>query len=297
MLLLQPTDNLLSSSVLNCVIMAVYRGDRPNFLLAAIDSTLAAPSADRLLIGIDGPIGADLEDILARSSARHVNLRTLRFAANRGLACVLNDLIDVALSEPSCEFVSRMDADDIVCAGRFSRQIEYLHSHPITDVVGCWAWLIDDHDVLFSEIQKPTSDRRLKHRLSFDAPFVHPTVMFRSAVLRRGHRYPTDTVRFEDVAMWANMAASGCEFSNVPAHLLHYRHSLHTADRRLGFQKALSELRVRAGYLVRMMPWRIDLFVIVTAVAIAKLTASPSVFNHLYAARRWLIRLADRTGR
>jgi glycosyltransferase involved in cell wall biosynthesis len=277
--------------VSNKVMMSVYGADTPSFLLEAIESTLQT-SVDTVLIGIDGPIGDELGQVLIACSKRDPRVQVIRYPTNRGLACVLNDLIDRALADPSCEFVSRMDADDICTPGRFVRQIAFMRQHPTIDVLGCWASVIDDNGRTVSEYRKPSSDSLLRKRLSIDSPFVHPTVVFRARVLRQGHRYPTDTVRFEDVALWARLATSGCVFGNLPEQLLQYRYSLRTAGRRLGFRKVACEVRVRAGYLMRTMPWRIDLFAVVLSVALAKVALPPSSLGWLQSLRSKLARVS-----
>src|SRR5690606_3600147 len=130
-------------------------------------------------------------------------VEVVRFEVNRGLAHVLNDLIDIALTDETCSVVFRMDADDASCPDRFVRQKQFLDAHPDIGVVGAAAWLIDDSGNIQGEVGKSADHAQFRLRLPFASPFVHPTVASKASVLRSGHRYPTTTVRFEDVALWA----------------------------------------------------------------------------------------------
>jgi glycosyltransferase involved in cell wall biosynthesis len=264
--------------------MAVYRGDRPVFLEAAIKSTVQ-PSADTLLIGIDGPIGPELERVLDEATAGSSVVRIVRFEVNRGLAFVLNDLIDIALGDPDCEFISRMDADDVCVPGRFAKQIEFLRQNRQIDIAGCAARVIDETGTPRSTYCKPRVDADLKRRLPFDSPFIHPTVIMRASLLRQEHRYPTHTIRFEDVALWSHLAAAGAVFGNLPDQLIDYRYSLQTATRRTGLKKVMSETAVRVSYLNRMMPWRVDILISVIVVAVAKVALPPALLSRAIALR------------
>ncbi len=76
-------------------------------------------------------------------------------------------------------------------------------------------------------------------------PFIHPTVMFRSSVFEKGHRYPTNTSLTEDMALWFQLLKSGCVFANLNDVLLDYRLNENTINRRHGIGKAFSEIRIR----------------------------------------------------
>ena len=267
------------------VIMSVYQNDRPDHLALAIQSVLGA---GRVLIGVDGPVSKSIDTILATAS-KSPFVDVIRFAENRGLAHVLNDLIDCALSNPECEFVFRMDADDVSHVDRFRLQVEFMLGSPDVGVSGVWANIIDEHGRTTSEISKSHDDRVLKRRLAYDSPFVHPSVVFRATVLREGWRYPTDTIRFEDIALWASMACAGVCFSNLGAYLIGYRQTLATDVRRSGLRKSWCELRIRTNYVLNSMPWRIDLIVLAIAIFISKTLLPSRARQLLYAVRKSIL--------
>jgi glycosyltransferase involved in cell wall biosynthesis len=276
-------------SMSNYIIMSVYQGDSPGPLREALTSLLAASGDCDVLLGVDGSVGPDLADAVSATCVKSPRLRVFRYSENRGLALVLNDLIEHAVQDPTCEFVSRMDSDDVCAPDRFTKQFAFLRDHPDVDVLGSFAWLIDESGVRYAEIKKSCFDHVLKRRLPFDAPFVHPSVAFRAEVFRAGHRYPTTTVRFEDIAMWSELALAGYVFGNIPEHLLMYRQSKATISRRAGWLKALSELKVRSSYTWRRMPWRADVFVLIGLVSLSKLLLPPAVQRRLFSVRSKLL--------
>ncbi|PIT73912.1 glycosyltransferase [Limnohabitans sp. G3-2] len=265
--------------------MSVYRNDRPDHLALALQSI---QGAGHVLIGVDGPVSESVDAILETASkSRFVDV--IRYAENRGLAHVLNDLIDYSLSDPECEFVFRMDADDVSHAERFKLQVEFMRCRPDIGVSGVWAKIIDENGRTTSEICKSHDDRILKLRLAYDSPFVHPTVVFRATVLRQGWRYPTDTIRFEDVALWARMACAGVCFSNLEAYLIDYRQTLATDVRRSGLRKSWCEFRIRATYVINIMPWRMDSIALALAILISKILLPSRARNLLYAVRKRIL--------
>ncbi len=117
------------------VILPVYKNDKPKYLSLAVESILYQTYRDfHLYIGVDGPIGDDLNNSLEVLD-RQNRVCIVRFPENRGLACVLNDLLDICFNE-GYQYIVRMDADDISKTDRFEKQMKYLGAHPDIDVVG-----------------------------------------------------------------------------------------------------------------------------------------------------------------
>lgn len=267
-----------------CVLMAVYNGDSATYLDEALRSVLV-PEIHRVLVGIDGPICDELSAVLYRVAGSDSRIEVVSFLESRGLAFILNDLIDIAIADPRCDLLFRMDADDISEPFRFQSQITFLKEHPEVDVLGGGADLIDAHGFIFGRLRKATVDAVLKRRVSYDSPFVHPTVVIRSALLRQGHRYPTKTIRFEDVALWAELALGGAQFANLPISVLRYRLTEDSTLRRIGWRKVLDETRIRLRYAFLTSPWRIDLIALVILIAFAKWLMPTSALTKLQVMR------------
>lgn len=123
------------------VLLPVYKKDSVTYLREAVESIYGQTYQDFLLyIGVDGPIGDDLKGYLAQVEV-HPKTKVIWFEENRGLACVLNDLLDICF-KGGFEYIARMDADDISLPERFEKQQKYLQEHPEIDVVGVPARII-----------------------------------------------------------------------------------------------------------------------------------------------------------
>ena len=117
------------------VILPVYKNDKVQYIKLSFDSILNQTYKDiHLFIGVDGPVGKDLEECL-KMYEQDERVTVEWFKENRGLAIVLNDLLDICFKE-GYEYIARMDADDISMPERFEKQMAYLQQHPEIDGVG-----------------------------------------------------------------------------------------------------------------------------------------------------------------
>jgi hypothetical protein len=271
------------------IIFPVYSGDRLEYLAKSLESIASSDGDMRLFIGVDGPVSDDVDCYLTDFSRGHSTVELYKFSLNRGLAYVLNDLIDYALLDSSCSFVARMDADDISESNRFEIQIKELKKHLELSVVGAWAVQIDAKGNQVGLIRKSNDDNILKRRLPFDSPFVHPSVVIRASVLRAGYRYPINTIRFEDVAFWSQLAMDGHIFGNIQSPLLQYRLSPSTIVRRTGFHKIISETKVRIVYVLKTNPLRFDVICFVFLIAMIKLIMPLFFLRYIIRIKGWFV--------
>lgn len=107
----------------------------------------------------------------------------LRQEPNRGITAALNVGLRYAM-KAHYEFVARLDAGDGYRLGRLKEQVTYLDKNPVCHLVGTQARFIDrDGDLLFVS-EMPLDATRIHRAMHCRCCFIHPTVMFRSAVIR-----------------------------------------------------------------------------------------------------------------
>lgn len=222
------------------VLIATYSRDEPAFLEAALSSVLEQHlTIDHVIhvyLGIDGPIGTELEAIIDRFSSRlHCIVRS---PVNEGLAATLNKLISHLGDEP---FVFRMDADDLSLPQRFQRQIDFMREHSDVDIVGTditeWDRTTDRRRLVVFARDHKDAIRKISRRV----PVAHPTVCFRRRVFDIVPQYPMVSGN-EDIAMWSECLLKGLRFGNVHEPLLQFTINASFWSRR-SFSKALSEFK------------------------------------------------------
>ncbi len=178
------------------VLMSVHNGAR--HLYAAVQSILAQDFTDfEFLIVNDGSTdnsGAILHDLAARDSRIHLIDRE-----HRGLAASLNEMIAMARSP----LLARMGCDDISMPRRFSKQVEFLNTHPDVDIAGTAAHLIDEDGAVIAAKAEQIDSRANLHDALQDGPHVcTPSAMMRSAIVRKLGGYRPAFRYAEDYDLW-----------------------------------------------------------------------------------------------
>jgi len=237
------------------VFMTVYGGDQPaafeRALLSMLRQRVAPTTVIRVYLGVDGPISADLEAVIAKH--KDSLYRVVRAPVNAGLARMLNRLIEARADE---SYYFRMDADDFSMPTRVQSQMSFLVQRPHVDIVGTDIIEVDPDGGrrIVAFLADPS---RLKQFICFRPPVAHPTVCFRSRVFDIVPRYPMERGN-EDIALWFECAARGLQFDNVHEPLLEFTVSKDFWQRR-GFDKSWGEFRTYSRGILRLWGphWRL----------------------------------------
>ena len=232
----------------SCAILSVYNGDKLDWLKKAI-SSVDLNIVKKIYIGVDGPIDQEINLYLDRLDEEFYKI--IKFKQNRGLAYVLNDLIQLAINS-SCKYdlFFRIDADDINLKNRFRLQFDFLLSNPNIDVLGGGAILVDENENKIGSLFKLNNHENLLKRFPYDSPLIHPTVVFRRKILLN-NSYPTDTIRSEDLALWTKLILENRKFANLEKPLIKHRITKGTIIRRSGLRKSFNELKIRLIFLIK----------------------------------------------
>lgn len=207
------------------VILPVYKKDKVEYLSKALESILYQTYRDiHLYIGVDGPVGDDLQRSLKLLERQDI-VSIIWFEENRGLACVLNDLLDICFKE-GYEFIARMDADDISMTDRFEKQIKYLEAHTEIDVVGGAINEIDENGKSRKKtIIYPEGPEECRAFFSKRNPHAHPAVLFRKSFFEKlnGKKYRPEYRQNQDTMLWYDGMMAGTQHANVPDVVLNFR--------------------------------------------------------------------------
>ncbi|MCD8183581.1 MAG: glycosyltransferase [Bacteroides sp.] len=129
----------MSNRILNnkvAILLPIYRKDTPKYISESLDSLFNQSYKNiTVYVGLDGEVTSEINKILITFIEVHPSMKVIRFPQNRGLACILNDLLEICFQD-GFAYVARMDADDLSLPNRIERQLHYLESHNEVDVVG-----------------------------------------------------------------------------------------------------------------------------------------------------------------
>lgn len=206
------------------VILPVYKNDKVPYIKLSFDSILNQTYKDiYLYVGVDGPVPEELGDVL-RSYEKLENVSIQWFPENRGLAVVLNDLLDICFSA-GYEYIARMDADDISVETRIEKQMAYLNQHTDIDVVGGSIEEIDEEGNSRNKtIVYPSGPKECYEFFSRRNPHAHPAVLFHKSLFdKAGCKYRPEYRQNQDTMLWLDAMSKGTKHANIPDVVLRFR--------------------------------------------------------------------------
>ena len=228
------------------VLLPVYKNDRIDYLNKSVRSILNQSYAGfQVFIGVDGPVDSGLKNAL-ENIAKDNRVEIIWFETNRGLACVLNDLVELS-KERAFDYYARMDADDIALPERFKEQIGFLEEFLEVDVVGGAIEEIDGNDQLRGKhVEYPLTHDECRKFFRYRDCLAHPAVMFRARYFEKVQSgYRNEYRKNQDTMLWFDGFMNGCVFANLKDTVLHFRVNDDFYNRRNGWKRAKQMLRDR----------------------------------------------------
>lgn len=221
------------------VLMSLYKKESPDHLRTALKSIAKQTlQPEEVIMILDGPITAPLQQVLSASQAWLPQLHIYPQATNQGLGPAL--AIGVKLAR--CELIARMDTDDIMEADRLALEYREFELRAGLDICGSTIseFVEDPANIVGRRIVPETNDeiREFSKRRN---PFNHMTVMFKKdAVLKAGNYHSVKS--FEDYELWARMLKQGSEAYNIQKDLVLARTGADMISRRGGWKYLIEGL-------------------------------------------------------
>jgi len=197
------------------VIMPVRNG--APFLREAVESVLRQDMRDFELVIVDDGSGEETARLVAELARADDRIAVTR-QAPLGIVAALNRAIAAARAP----YLARLDGDDRARADRLARQFAFLEAHGEVGLLGSAADRIDATGAVIGRIVPPTAPERLARMLARTNPFIHSSVMMRTALVRRLAGYRAAFRAAEDYDLWLRMAEAG-GIANLPDALVQYR--------------------------------------------------------------------------
>lgn len=171
-----------------------------DYLSDAIKSILVQTYSHWELILIDDG-STDKSLLIAQAFAKNdKRIRVLSDGKNRKLAARLNQIMD----ESSCDYIARMDADDLIAINRLEKQVSFLEENKKFDLVSTGILSVKNDLSLVgyrgSESNKVLS---LDDAVLGKTGIIHASILARKSWYIR-NRYNEDLKIAQDYALWLN---------------------------------------------------------------------------------------------
>lgn len=231
-------DPYLSFSVL----MSVYCKDSPAFLAEALESILrqTVPCQELVLV-MDGDLTPELDEVIGRyRQSFSGKLLTYQLPSNQGLGAALNH----GLAQCKCEYVVRMDADDIAIPERLEVLNQVLRADPALDLVGSFVEEFEQVPGDLGRVRRvPVDQKMIIKRSRTRNPFNHMSVTFRKKAIEDLGSYQPFYL-LEDYYLWYRALSAGCRCANIPESTVYARVGNGMIGRRRGWKYYRSEVQL-----------------------------------------------------
>lgn len=209
------------------VIMPVYNSEK--YISEAIESILNQTFKNFELIIINDGSTDSSNQIIKSYLTIDSRINYINREINKGLPYTLNE----GLLKVKGRYVARMDADDISLPDRIESQFNFFESNKEIYLIGT-SYIVFNSNGIMKTVSHPTNPIELAYKCISNTYFCHPSIMFRSEILRNGLKY--ESVEAEDFKFISEIIRI-YPCSNIKKPLLRYRE--HNLNRSFTVKKEL----------------------------------------------------------
>jgi glycosyltransferase involved in cell wall biosynthesis len=202
------------------LLVPIYHRDNPKYFEAALKSLLhLTTSPDEVIVGCDGPLTPELDDIIERFIRDYPKQVTvIRSEENIGLGYIINKMAHIAKNE----ILARMDSDDLCRPMRFERQYNYLVKNKVDLIGGQVSEFKVNPGDLHWEKKVPLNHDEIEKYLKRRSPFTHPAIMFKKELILSVNGFKR-IPPIEDYDFFVRCKLAGAKFGNVDEVVLDFR--------------------------------------------------------------------------
>jgi len=183
-----------------CLLIPCYNNF--NGLIVSLKSVIY-PSENFLVLVIDD---GSKETVTVERINTAINAKkpviVLQNEKNLGITATLNKGLSWIEENTDARYIARLDCGDISMPERFVMQVEYMDTHPETGLIGSWCQFEDKETLRKYSYKTPTQHEDIVGAMYFRNVFIHPTVMFRTELLKEAGYYPIEFEYAEDYAFF-----------------------------------------------------------------------------------------------
>jgi hypothetical protein len=185
-----------------CVLIPVYNNEAGlNLSLESIHY----PSGAFLVVIVDD---GSLKPVTLESLSpqwRELPLQIIRSPVNNGITHALNTGLKWISTHTQARYIARLDCSDRCAFDRFVEQVGFLDAYPAVGLLGSWCRFEDRDTGRAFTYTTPLEDAPIRKAMHLRNVFIHPTVMFRTALVQQAGLYPLDYPHAEDYALFWRM--------------------------------------------------------------------------------------------
>jgi len=169
-----------------------------NVLRTAINSILKQTFTDFEFIIINDASENNAEEVIL--SYNDDRIKYYKNEVNLKVIKTLNKGLELA----TCEYIARMDADDISFRTRLEKQVKLLDENPEIGLVSAQCYIMPKRQLITPPENHIEIEKILKYCVNC---VVHPVAMFRKSVITNNNlKYSENHLHIEDYKLWIDMS-------------------------------------------------------------------------------------------
>ena len=184
-------------------------------LLSMVSQTV---KPDEIVCVLDKPSTEEIETVIDEVADK-TGIRVVKCYCERGSG--LGAVLNIGVKNCSCDYIARMDADDIAVPERLEKERNYLDKNQDIDVVGSnIAEFESSPDCIIAYRNVPADDLSCKVMLKRRDPINHMSAMYRRESVIKAGNYSKEMRSCEDTHLWTSFYATGLKFANIQENLV-----------------------------------------------------------------------------
>ncbi len=222
------------------IIVLIAHYNNPAGLLQSLKSIRESFSVDICIV--DDGSDEKFDETTLRKAYTNGQLFFLYLEKNSGIVAALNKGL-VAIEKWGYTHIARLDCGDLFHPNKLAKQLTYLQKNPTVKLLGTWVNFVDEQYHPFYVLKHPITHTEIKKKMYLNSMFVHPSVVFKTEILKKVGLYPSNYPHAEDYAFFFNIMKQ-YKVENYPEVLLDYvveENSISTKNR---FKQVKSRLKV-----------------------------------------------------
>ncbi|MHA3788487.1 glycosyltransferase [Flavobacterium hauense] len=201
-------------------VLLIPHYNNPEGLNRSLASIEASEKIDVLIVD-DGSRKALIdENVINNAFKAKGTVKYIYLEVNKGIEHALNTGLEYIVAK-GYEYVARLDSDDVCIGKRFEIQESFLDTHQDIALVGSNVIAVSPEGKFLFNIIMPQNSDDIRNKMFLNSMFMHPSVMFRTAIVKEEGFYPLNYPAAEDYAYFFKISQK-YKTANIQQFLINY---------------------------------------------------------------------------
>lgn len=201
------------------ILLPIYYKESIVTIKKCFDSILEQTiQPDEIVCALDNPSTSEIE-VAVDEFAGSCGIKVVKCYCKRGSG--LGAVLNIGVQNCSCDYIARMDSDDIAAPERLEKERNFLDNHRDIDVVGSdIAEFENTPEEIIAYRNVPNDDAGCRKMLKRRDPINHMTAMYRRESILKAGNYSTEMMSCEDTYLWTKFYEANLKFANIQENLV-----------------------------------------------------------------------------